>query len=111
MLTPPKGFAEAPDFAHSRPGNPQTGRTPMSHIAGRRVVVTGGAGFLGRAVCAALEPCRPAALLAPRKAQYDLTDQTAVRRMLDELRPDLVVHLGAVVGGIGANRENPGRYF
>jgi GDP-L-fucose synthase len=83
----------------------------MSHITGKRVLVTGGGGFLGRAVRAALEPYRPAVFLAPRKAEYDLTEQTAIRRMLDESRPDVIVHLAAVVGGIGANRENPGRYF
>jgi nucleoside-diphosphate-sugar epimerase len=83
----------------------------MGDLAGRRVLVTGGAGFLGRPVCDALRGYRPAALLAPRKAEYDLTEQAAVRRLLDDHRPDVVVHLAAVVGGIGANRANPGRFF
>ena len=83
----------------------------MSHLSGLRVAVTGGAGFLGRAVCERLRRFEPAEVLAPRKAQFDLTEQAAVRRMLDELKPDVVVHLAAVVGGIGANRENPGLYF
>jgi GDP-L-fucose synthase len=80
-------------------------------LAGKRVLVTGGAGFLGRPTCAALRTYGPADVLVPRKAQYDLTEQAAVRRMLDDLRPDVVVHLAAVVGGIGANRENPGKFF
>jgi GDP-L-fucose synthase len=83
----------------------------MGSLAGRRVLVTGGNGFLGRPTCDALRAYNPAAILAPRKAEYDLTEQAAVRRMLDEQRPDVVVHLAAVVGGIGANRENPGRFY
>jgi GDP-L-fucose synthase len=83
----------------------------MSGIAGKRVLVTGGAGFLGRAVCAQLADSGPAAVTVPRKVGYDLTEQAVVRRLLDDHRPDTVIHLAAVVGGIGANRENPGRFF
>jgi GDP-L-fucose synthase len=83
----------------------------MSDIAGRRVLVTGGNGFLGRYVCDALRARHPAALVAPRKAEYDLTLQERARAVVRDTHPDLVVHLAAVVGGIGANRENPGRYF
>lgn len=83
----------------------------MSRLSGKRVLVTGGAGFLGRAVCDRLAGCNPAAVIVPRKAEYDLTEQARTRALLDDARPDLVIHLAAVVGGIGANRENPGRYF
>ncbi len=83
----------------------------MGGLAGRRVLVTGGNGFLGRPLCGRLRGYGPAALAAPRKADYDLTEQSAVRRMLDDHRPELDVHLAAVVGGIGANREHPGRFF
>jgi GDP-L-fucose synthase len=83
----------------------------MNPIAGKRVLVTGGAGFLGREVCARLADRGPAAVIVPRKADYDLTEQSAVRRLFADHRPDTVVHLAAVVGGIGANRENPGRFF
>jgi GDP-L-fucose synthase len=83
----------------------------MGAIAGKRIVVTGGAGFLGREVCRALAAHRPASIFVPRSAVYDLRDRAAIRRLLDDARPNIVVHLAAVVGGIGANRHNPGRYF
>jgi GDP-L-fucose synthase len=83
----------------------------MSHVTNRRVLVTGGAGFLGRFVCEALARYRPAAVIVPRKAEFDLTEQAAVRRLFAEARPETVIHLAAVVGGIGANRANPGRFF
>lgn len=83
----------------------------MTQVGGRRVLVTGGSGFLGRRVCAALADFGPAAVFSPRKAEYDLTEQAAVRKLLDVMQPQVIVHLAAVVGGIGANRENPGRYF
>lgn len=83
----------------------------VSRISGKRVLVTGGAGFLGRAVCVRLAACHPAAVVVPRKAEYDLTEQARGRALLADAKPDVVIHLAAVVGGIGANRENPGRYF
>jgi GDP-L-fucose synthase len=84
----------------------------MSHfLRGRRIVVTGGAGFLGRPVCQRLEQFGPAEIFVPRSAQYDLRERDAVRRLFRDARPDVVVHLAAVVGGIGANRVNAGRFF
>ena len=82
----------------------------MTRLAGKRVIVTGGHGFLGRHVVAALEP-RGATVFAPRKAQYDLTREADVTRMYADLEPDVVIHLAAVVGGIGANRDSPGLFF
>jgi GDP-L-fucose synthase len=82
----------------------------MADLASKRIVVTGGSGFLGRHVVAALE-ARGAAVLVPRKAQYDLTRGADVERMYADLRPQIVIHLAAVVGGIGANRQFPGRFF
>lgn len=83
----------------------------MGAVGGKVVMVTGGAGFLGQDVCDELRRLGPATVVVPRKAEYDLTEQAQVRRLLDDHRPDVVVHLAAVVGGIGANRENPGRFF
>ena len=77
----------------------------------KRVVVTGGAGFLGRVVCRKLREQGCEQVLIPRRAEYDLTTEDAVRRMYDDLTPDVVLHLAAEVGGIGANMDNPGRYF
>ncbi len=82
-----------------------------NQIAGRRILVTGGAGFLGQAVCRQLALENPADIFVPRSREFDLAEQADVRRMLDEKKPDVVIHLAARVGGIGANRENPGLYF
>jgi GDP-L-fucose synthase len=79
--------------------------------AARRVVVTGGAGFLGSFVVEALRERGCQEPFVPRSAQYDLRKPADIDRMLADARPDLIIHLAAVVGGIGANRENPGRFF
>jgi GDP-L-fucose synthase len=73
--------------------------------------VTGGAGFLGFPVCRLLESRGAADVIVPRKAEHDLIDARAVRSLFEAARPDVVVHLAAEVGGIGANRDNPGRFF
>jgi GDP-L-fucose synthase len=77
----------------------------------RRVVVTGGGGFLGRHVVGRLRALGCSDLFIPRSAEYDLTEPDAVRRLYRTARPDIVIHLAAEVGGIGANRERPGRFF
>jgi len=79
--------------------------------AGRRVMVTGGAGFLGTSVVRRLESAGATDVFVPRSRDYDLRTQEGVGDALRDGRPDLVIHLAAVVGGIGANRENPGRFF
>jgi len=81
------------------------------HWPRRRVVVTGGSGFLGRFVVAELAARGATNVFVPRSREYDLRDREAIRRMLNDAHPEVVIHLAAVVGGIGANRENPGRFF
>ncbi len=85
----------------------------MIDLAQERIVVTGGGGFLGRRVRAELlRGGVPAErILVPRRANFDLTREDEVRRMYVALRPTIVIHLAAQVGGIGANRENPGLFF
>ena len=80
-------------------------------LSGKKVMVTGGAGFVGRRVCERLHERGVADVFVPRRRDFDLTDPVAVGRAYDAARPDLVIHLAAEVGGIGANRANPGRYF
>lgn len=82
----------------------------MSYWSGRRVTVTGGGGFLGRSVVARLER-GGAEVFVPRSQDYDLRNPDGVAAALRDGRPQMVIHLAAVVGGIGANRENPGRFF
>ncbi len=74
-------------------------------------MLTGGSGFLGEQVRERLLAAGAAEVFVPRRADYDLTDAAAVARAYDDARPDTVVHLAAEVGGIGANRDNPGRFF
>ena len=80
-------------------------------VTGKRILLTGGSGFLGEQVRERLESAGAADVFVPRRAEYDLTDAAAVARAYDAARPDTVVHLAAEVGGIGANRDNPGRFF
>lgn len=74
-------------------------------------MVTGGAGFLGAAVVRRLQAAGVREVFVPRSADYDLRLATGVRAAIASGRPEVIIHLAAVVGGIGANRENPGRFF
>jgi GDP-L-fucose synthase len=77
----------------------------------KRVVVTGGAGFLGSVVVNRVRARGAAEVVAPRAREYDLREIGQVRQLLDDARPDIVIHLAARVGGIGANREHPADFF
>ncbi|MDX6499481.1 MAG: GDP-L-fucose synthase [Blastocatellia bacterium] len=77
----------------------------------KRVTVTGGAGFLGRFVIEKLQAYDGVEIFVPRSHDYDLTDKDGIVRMLNDSTPDLVIHLAAVVGGIGHNQKNPGKFF
>ena len=78
---------------------------------GRRVMVTGGGGFLGQAIVRRLRASGADSIFVPRSGDYDLRTREGIDRALADGRPQLVIHAAAVVGGIGANRENPGRFF
>jgi GDP-L-fucose synthase len=82
-----------------------------SSNSSKRIAVTGGAGFLGRSVVSKLRERGFADPFVPRSADFDLRQDDGVREFLHEARPQILVHLAAVVGGIGANRENPGRFL
>jgi len=83
----------------------------MSFWSKQRVVVTGGAGFLGRVVVKQLKEKGCRHIFVPRSKDYDLREGSSIRRMLAKGKPDMIIHLAAVVGGIGANRANPGKFF
>lgn len=77
----------------------------------KRVTVTGGAGFLGRFVIEKLKAFDGVEVFVPRSREYNLIEKSDIVRMLDDSQPELVIHLAAVVGGIGHNKKNPGKFF
>ena len=77
----------------------------------KRITVTGGAGFLGRFVVEKLKAYANVEVFVPRSSEYNLVEKADIVRLLDDSRPDLLIHLAAVVGGIGHNQKNPGRFF
>lgn len=83
----------------------------MLDLTRHRIVVTGGAGFLGRHLCAKLRERGCREVLVPEYPEYDFTKEEDVARMYATMKPDIVIHLAAVVGGIGANRAHPGLFF
>ena len=80
-------------------------------LSARRILLTGGGGFLGSHIVERLKTEGAREIYAPRKREFDLIDASAVEGLFHEYRPDIVIHAAASVGGIGANRDNPGRFF
>ena len=83
----------------------------MTHLSKKRILITGGGGFLGRHVLAELRRAGCHTIFAPRRAEYDLTLQLNIAQLLAKTRPQLVIHLAAAVGGIGANQANPAAFI
>lgn len=83
----------------------------MQSLEDKSIVVTGGSGFLGRAVVKELKSHGANRMYIPRSQKYDLRRQEAILRLLDDTRPEYILHLAASVGGINANRVNPGQFF
>ena len=83
----------------------------ISFGSAKSVLVTGGAGFLGTHVVQKLRDRGLSRVFVPRSAKFDLREKEAILRALEWAKPDIVIHLAAVVGGIGANRANPGKFF
>jgi GDP-L-fucose synthase len=83
----------------------------MSQLTTKRITVTGGAGFLGAYVVTRLKESGCENIFVPKRSNYDLVNNEAVKKLYKDAAPDIVIHLAARVGGIGANEQNPGKFF
>jgi GDP-L-fucose synthase len=83
----------------------------MLDLTSKRILVTGGRGFLGSHLLRVLRDGASGSIVAPSREEFDLTREADIERLFDSVRPEVVIHLAAVVGGIGANMAEPGRFF
>ncbi|GAG91294.1 unnamed protein product, partial [marine sediment metagenome] len=83
----------------------------MLNLKEKKIIVTGGAGFLGKFLVKKLKERNCKDIFIPKIEEYDLRNLETIKRMYRDFEADVVIHLAAVVGGIGANRENPGSFF
>jgi len=83
----------------------------MPALRGKRILLTGGSGFLGSYVLKKLQEKGVKEIFVPRSTDYDLVKISNVKKLLKDSKPEIIIHLAAVVGGIGANRDSPGRFF
>ncbi len=81
------------------------------NLSKQKLVITGGTGFLGSFLCETLLEEGAEEIYVPRSNDYDLTEEIAVKQMYEDFQPTIVIHLAAIVGGIGANKDNPGKFF
>src|SRR5690348_11179448 len=104
------GGPRAPDQGWRRSRGPHEGILIVT-LTSKRILVTGGGGFLGSHLLENLRQGGCKDIIAPRRREFDLTQAEAIERLFHQYRPEVVIHGAASVGGIGANRDNPGLFF
>jgi len=110
MTKEPRAKSQEPCLA-GRQARAKSQQPRAINLRNKRIMVTGGAGFLGTYVVQKLKERGCKDIFVPKIEDYDLVEMQAVKRVYQDAKPDIVIHLAAVLGGIGANQANPGKYF